>query len=83
MRGLGELEAAVMNLVWTRDAPVTVREILTELQPVRPLAYTTVMTVFDNLHRKAARDATEPNLRAQHPTPSVGRRDGNSSAGEW
>jgi predicted transcriptional regulator len=52
MRGLGELEGAVMNLVWTRDAPVTVREILTELQPVRPLAYTTVMTVFDNLHRK-------------------------------
>lgn len=52
MRGLGELEAAVMNLVWTRDAPVTVREILTDLHPVRPLAYTTVMTVFDNLHRK-------------------------------
>jgi predicted transcriptional regulator len=52
MRRLGELEAAVMNHVWTREAPVTVREILTDLRPVRPLAYTTVMTVLDNLHRK-------------------------------
>jgi predicted transcriptional regulator len=26
--------------------------VLTDLHPVRPLAYTTVMTVFNNLHRK-------------------------------
>jgi predicted transcriptional regulator len=52
MHGLGELEAAVMDLVWARDAPVTVRDVLTDLHPVRPLAYTTVMTVFDNLYRK-------------------------------
>ena len=52
MRGLGELEAAVMDLVWTRGTPVTVRDVLTDLHPARPLAYTTVMTVFDNLHRK-------------------------------
>jgi predicted transcriptional regulator len=52
MRGLGELEAAVMDLVWDRDAPATVRDVLTDLRPIRPLAYTTVMTVLDNLHRK-------------------------------
>jgi predicted transcriptional regulator len=52
MRGFGELEAAVMDLVWSRGTPVTVRDVLTDLRPVRPLAYTTVMTVFDNLHGK-------------------------------
>jgi len=41
-----------MDLVWSRDAPATVRDVLTDLRPVRPLAYTTVMTVLDNLHRK-------------------------------
>jgi predicted transcriptional regulator len=41
-----------MDLVWNRDVPVTVRDVLTDLRPIRPLAYTTVMTVLDNLHRK-------------------------------
>ena len=55
MRGFGELEAAVMDRVWSSPTPVTVRELLAALQSERPLAYTTVMTVMtvmDNLHRK-------------------------------
>jgi predicted transcriptional regulator len=52
MAHLGHLEAAVMDRLWTRDEPLAVREILEDLQPERPLAYTTVMTVLDNLHRK-------------------------------
>ncbi len=51
-RRLGELEAAVMARLWARDEPATVREILVELRPQRALAYTTVMTVLDALHRK-------------------------------
>lgn len=52
MRGLGELEAAVMAAVWRRQAPATVRDVLADLSGERSLAYTTVMTVMDNLHRK-------------------------------
>ncbi|MDP9406658.1 MAG: BlaI/MecI/CopY family transcriptional regulator [Actinomycetota bacterium] len=54
MRPFGELEAAVMQQLWERDRPATVRELLAELQPHRSVAYTTVMTVLDNLHRKGA-----------------------------
>jgi predicted transcriptional regulator len=59
MRRLGELEAAVMGLLWTDpEAALSVREVLERLSTRKPLAYTTVMTVLDNLHRKgfAARD---------------------------
>lgn len=49
---LGELEAEVMRQLWRRTAPATVREVADELPRERPLAYTTVMTVLDNLHRK-------------------------------
>lgn len=52
MRGFGDLEAVVMNDLWNRDAPATVRTVLETLQTARPLAYTTVMTVMDNLHSK-------------------------------
>lgn len=52
MRALGELEGQVMRAVWARAQPVTVRDILGDLQPGRALAYTTVMTVMDNLRRK-------------------------------
>jgi predicted transcriptional regulator len=49
---LGELEDAVMSRVWEWNRPVTVREVLEDLQRERTVAYTTVMTVMDNLRRK-------------------------------
>jgi len=49
---LGELEDAVMTRVWKWNRPVTVREVLEDLQQERTIAYTTVMTVLDNLHQK-------------------------------
>ncbi len=52
MRQLGELEAAVMDRLWAWNRPVVVREVLQDLQRDRAIAYTTVMTVLDNLHRK-------------------------------
>ncbi|WP_345942345.1 BlaI/MecI/CopY family transcriptional regulator [Streptomyces sp. SID2888] len=51
-RPLGELEDAVMTRVWKWNRPVTVREVLEDLQRERSIAYTTVMTVLDNLHHK-------------------------------
>jgi len=52
MRALGELEAQVMARIWARQGPVTVRDIVGDLQQERRIAYTTVMTVMDNLRRK-------------------------------
>lgn len=52
MRGFGELESKIMDRLWSWNRPVTVREVQEDLRPERDLAYTTVMTVMDNLHRK-------------------------------
>jgi predicted transcriptional regulator len=52
MRGFGELEAVIMDLLWSRGQPATVREVLTELRARREIAYTTVLTVMDNLWKK-------------------------------
>ncbi|MHB1927856.1 MAG: BlaI/MecI/CopY family transcriptional regulator [Acidimicrobiales bacterium] len=52
LRPFGELESAVMDRLWAADRPLSVRDVLEDLQKERALAYTTVMTVMDNLHRK-------------------------------
>lgn len=41
-----------MDRLWAAGRPMLVREVLEELREQRPLAYTTVMTVMDKLHRK-------------------------------
>ncbi|ALC21703.1 transcriptional regulator [Streptomyces pristinaespiralis] len=41
-----------MTRIWQWNRPVTVREVLEDLQKERSIAYTTVMTVMDNLHQK-------------------------------
>ena len=52
MRPFGDLEAAIMNCLWSRSEPASVRDVLGQLRTGKDLAYTTVMTVLDNLHRK-------------------------------
>ncbi len=52
MRQLGQLEAVVMQHLWSVGQPVSVREMREALSEERNLAYTTVMTVMDNLHSK-------------------------------
>jgi predicted transcriptional regulator len=51
-RGFGDLEATVMERVWGREDGVTVREVFEELADARQIAYTTVLSTLDNLHRK-------------------------------
>lgn len=51
MGGMGELERAVMNVLWDRGDPASVRDVARALSE-RDLAYTTVMTVLDRLSRK-------------------------------
>jgi predicted transcriptional regulator len=48
---LGELERAVMEVLWDRGEPCVVRDVVRALS-VRDLAYTTVMTVLDRLEKK-------------------------------
>jgi predicted transcriptional regulator len=50
-RPFGDLEATVMDLLWSAGHPLLVREVVDQMGPP-PRAYTTVMTVMDNLHRK-------------------------------
>ena len=52
MRGFGDLETVIMHMVWDHGSPVTVRELFDELRKERAIAYTTVMSTMDNLHRK-------------------------------
>jgi len=51
-RGFGDLEAVVMDLLWMRDGATPVREVSEDLRHHREIAYTTVMSTMDNLHRK-------------------------------
>ena len=41
-----------MQRLWDAKKPMAVRDVLGELQRSRDIAYTTVMTVLDNLHHK-------------------------------
>jgi predicted transcriptional regulator len=74
VQGFGELEAALMELLWKRGQPTTVREALSELVWHRDLAYTTVMTVIDTLYRKGYL-TREPDGRAYRYTPALSRDD--------
>jgi predicted transcriptional regulator len=48
---LGELETAVMELLW-REARLTVNQVEERLQRRRQIAHTTVLTTLDRMHRK-------------------------------
>ncbi len=52
MRGFGDLEAAIMDAIWSANEPLTVRHVVDQLNRERPLAYTTVQTVTEILYRK-------------------------------
>jgi predicted transcriptional regulator len=51
-RPFGDLEASVMDVLWTAQRRLLVRDVVELMRPERTLAYTTIMTVLDNLHRK-------------------------------
>ncbi len=52
MREFGELESAIMDVVWASERPYLVREVRERLSYNRALAYTTVMTVMNILYGK-------------------------------
>ena len=50
---LSRLELECMKAIWLRQAQ-TVSDVQESLRPLRPLAYTTVLTILDRLSRKGA-----------------------------
>jgi len=54
VRRLGQLESTIMDRLWAWDTPTSVRDVYDDLRSHRPVAYTTVMTVMDNLYKKGA-----------------------------
>ncbi|OBJ67514.1 BlaI/MecI/CopY family transcriptional regulator [Mycobacterium sp. 1274756.6] len=74
IRGFGELEAVVMDLLWSRDGPSTVRSLHDELVTRRQIAYTTVMSTMDNLFRKGWLQREKVGL-AYHYRPVMSREE--------
>lgn len=74
VHGFGELEAVVMDRLWSRDGTATVRDVVDELRHERQIAYTTVMTVMDNLRRKGWL-ARERDGRAYRYRPTDSREE--------
>lgn len=52
MPRFGDLEAAIMDVVWAASGPLRVRDVASQLNRDRQLAFNTVQTVLENLYRK-------------------------------
>jgi predicted transcriptional regulator len=52
VREFGELESAIMDVMWAAQRPYAVRDVRERMRYDRPVAYTTVMTVMGILFRK-------------------------------
>lgn len=53
---LGPLEVSVIEIIWSSEKPLTVREVYEKLKRKRKIAYTTVMTTMDRLYDKGLLD---------------------------
>lgn len=63
-----------MSRLWSADRPVLVREVMAVLREDREIAYTTVMTVLENLRRKGIVDRTKDG-RAYRYQPRLSREE--------
>lgn len=63
-----------MDRLWTRNAVSTVRDIFDDLSQDRQIAYTTVMSTMDNLHRKGIL-TRERVAQAYHYLPVMTREE--------
>ncbi len=72
MRGFGDLEAAIMDRIWSAEGSLLVREVHSTLRPER--AYNTVLTVVEILYRKGWL-ARETDGRAYRYQATVTRED--------
>ncbi len=74
-RARGELEARVMDVLWSEDEALTPREVHERVATARrPLAYTTVMTILVRLWEKGMLER-ETRGRAYAYRPVTGREE--------
>jgi predicted transcriptional regulator len=69
----GQLERAVLDVLWTSEGSVTAKDVVTALAE-RDLAVTTVLTVLDRLGRKGL-VARERDGRAHRYRAAISRED--------
>lgn len=74
MPRFGDLEAAIMEVVWSADKAITVREVRDRLGREPAPAYNTVLTVTEILYRKGWL-AREKHGRAYRYWPAASRDD--------
>jgi len=74
VHGFGELEAVLMQRIWDHGGTLTVRDLFEELREERNIAYTTVMSTMDNLHRKGWLDRVREG-KAYRYTPTASRAE--------
>jgi len=72
VRSFGDLEAAIMDRIWSAEQPLLVRDVQQTLTPER--AYNTVLTVVEILYRKGWL-AREKDGRAYRYRATVSRED--------
>ncbi|SUA47493.1 BlaI/MecI/CopY family transcriptional regulator [Nocardia africana] len=70
----GELETVIMDRVWSAQNTITVREVFEDLARDREIAYTTVMSTMDNLHRKGWLER-DKHGKAYHYRPRLSREE--------
>ena len=71
--GIGSLEADILAVVWTHGS-ATVRDVYETLRKQRTIAYTTVMTVMNNLVKKSLLTQDRANIAYVY-TPAIPGRD--------
>jgi BlaI family transcriptional regulator, penicillinase repressor len=67
--GIGSLEADILAIVWEKER-VRVRDVYEVLRERRPIAYTTVMTVMNNLVKKNLLTQDKTNIAYLY-TPAI------------
>jgi len=67
--GIGSLEADILAIVWEKER-ATVRDVYETLREQRPIAYTTVMTVMNNLVKKSLLAQDRANIAYVY-TPAI------------
>jgi len=81
-RGMGQLEAEVMSILWGADDWLTPREVLAQLQSDPPVVYSTVMTILRRLWKKGIVDRrTVGKAFAYHPVKGEGEQTAERMAG--
>jgi len=75
--GIGSLEADILAVVWQKDQ-ITVREVYETLRERRQIAYTTVMTVMNNLVKKHLLAQDKSNIAYVYTAAIPGREVGQT-----